>query len=241
MSDTTTVPTVTVTPAEATTGYEGAQSSSIRTAFIAFPTNSRRELNSYTRTQFVRKVRALDANLPIVGRISRKIAQHSVGKGIFARPITTDSEWNTLNRKRFEERMQNPWLYSTDASRDLYEDQRLCVEGIVGDGESLSLLTRKNGIRMVQPLDPFECASPLGFDPRVDSLAGWRPHRRVRCADGLRHPRDATARRRDSDRLLRPGRPPGPQSRQPIASSTCSAGGAQSRPAASPGSTAGRK
>jgi capsid protein len=146
------------------TGYEGAQTSEIRTSFAAFPINSRRELNSYTRTEFVRKVRALDANLPIFGRIARKIAQHSVGKGIFPRPITRDKDWNASNRKRFEQRMSNPYLYSVDSSRDLWEDQGQVAETMVGDGEYLAVMARKAGQPMIQPLDVFECVSPSGYN-----------------------------------------------------------------------------
>lgn len=147
-------------PCGAISGYDGAETSSARSSFLAFPTNSRKELTRATRRRLVQNVRALDANLPIVGRIIRKIATHAVGKGIFVRPLTKDKEWNELNRKRFTRRTDNPWAYSKDGSRDLYEDQRLVAETVVGDGEYFSVLARDaEGLRM-QPLDVFEVESP---------------------------------------------------------------------------------
>lgn len=145
-------------------GYEGAQTTSVRDSFAAFPTNSRRELSSYTRSEFVRKVRALDANLPMVGRLKRKIAQHAAGKGIFVRPITRDRDWNLAARKNFERWASNQWAYSVDESRDHYEDQALAAETIVGDGEFFEALTRLDGDLRVQPLDVFEVCSPRSFD-----------------------------------------------------------------------------
>jgi capsid protein len=141
-------------------GYEGAQISNLRSAFFFFPTNSRREFASYTRKELVRKARALDANLGIVGRIARKIAQHSVGKGIFPRPLTRDKAWNDSNRKRFERKVSNPYSYSIDSSRDLWEDQRLAAETMVGDGEFFEAMVKSDidGTPMVQPLDVFEIA-----------------------------------------------------------------------------------
>lgn len=141
-------------------GYDGAQISNLRTAFFFFPWNSRREFAAYTRKELVRKVRALDANLAIFGRIARKIAQHSVGKGIFPRPITKDKDWNELNRKRFMNKVSKPGSYSIDGSRDLWEDQRLAAETLVSDGEFFEALVFKDQVNMVQPLDVFEIENP---------------------------------------------------------------------------------
>lgn len=146
-------------------GYDGAQISSARTAFFFFPWNSRREFASYTRRELVRKVRALDANLGIFGRIMRKIAQHSVGKGIFPRPITSDDDWNEANRKRFMKKVSNPRMYAIDASRSFWEDQRIAAETVVGDGEFFEALVLKDGANLVQPLDVFEIENPKTYQP----------------------------------------------------------------------------
>jgi len=138
-------------------GYEGANQSPARSAFLQFPINSRKELDRITRVELLRKVRALDANLGIISRILQTTSKRAVGRGITVRPITQDEEWNELNRARFESWAGSPHVYSIDASRDLYEDQRYAVESLVGDGEFFEALTRTAaGAPMVQPLDPFE-------------------------------------------------------------------------------------
>lgn len=145
-------------------GYEGAQTTSQRSSFPGFPMNCRREINTFTRRELVRKRRALDANLGIFSRIENKIGQHSVGAGIFVRPITKDKAWNDLNRKRFEAKAENPLLYSTEESFDFHEDQRFAAQTMVGDGEYFAMLALKDGMRRVQRFDVFEIESPFGMN-----------------------------------------------------------------------------
>ena len=143
-------------------GFDAAQDSPARSTLI-FPLNSFAEHSQGTRISLVQKVRALDANLPIISRIKSKIAQHAVGKGVFVRPATQDLEWNELNRKLFEEWASNPGVYSIDASRDHYQDQKLAAETWVADGEFFeALVNSPSGAPMVQPLDVFEIKSPYG-------------------------------------------------------------------------------
>ncbi len=142
-------------------GYLGADSSTARTSFLGFPTNSLTETSRWTRVQMTQKVRALQANLPLIQRIISKIGQHSVGKGIFVRPTTKDTAWNEEARRLFEEWASNPGVYSIDASRDHYQDQRLAAETMVGDGEYFAALVKtENGAPMIQPFDVFEVESP---------------------------------------------------------------------------------
>lgn len=144
-------------------GYDAATSSPTRTGFIAFPTNSRTELNSYTRKELVRKSRALEANLSVFGRILRKLSRHAVGAGIFPSSRTADLEWNAKADKLIDEVGSNPGTYSIDASRDLWEDQRLIVETLLLDGEFFEVLVKgSSGYPFVQPLDVFEVETPTG-------------------------------------------------------------------------------
>lgn len=152
--------------------YDAANDGPARSTLI-IPTNSLLELNRYTRTQLVQKVRALSANLPVLNRIIGKIGQHAVGKGIFVRPTTQDTEWNELARKFFEEWAGNPGVYSIDASRDHYEDQTLVAETLVGDGEYFAaMVASENGAPMIQPLDVHEIESPPGTSGYGDA-SGW--------------------------------------------------------------------
>jgi capsid protein len=145
-------------------GFEGAQMSSTRSAFLTFPTNSFREMAPFTRLEMLRKVRALEANLGIFNRIKQTIRRRSVGRGIVLKPNTLDEEWNVLNRKQFENWGSAAHVYSVDASRDLWEDQALAAENLVADGEFFEALVRgDNGAPMVQPLDPYEISAGNGY------------------------------------------------------------------------------
>lgn len=144
-------------------GYAAANESFAR-SIVTFPKNSYNELTPQSRQKLVQKVRALDANLSIFTRITSKISQHAVGKGIFVRPATNDVEWNEDARRLFEEWASNPGVYSIDASRDHYEDQALVAETMVMDGEFFEALVKTpNGAPMVQPLDVFEVKQPYGL------------------------------------------------------------------------------
>jgi capsid protein len=185
LTDTTSVPTC---PSPVGTGYEGADSSGLRANFLTFPINVRREMSSYTRKELVRKQRALDANLGIFSRIHRKIGQHSVGMGIFPRPITKDPDWNAANRKRFEARASNALLYSAEETYDFWEDQRFVAEKLPGDGESFTGLVEVDGRRCTQRFDVFEIESPRAFGPSVRLPDGtfWADGVRVTAYDAPR-------------------------------------------------------
>jgi capsid protein len=153
-------------------GYDAATNSPARSQFIAFPTNSRIEFSSYTRKEITRKSRALSANLPIVGRLQQVLAEQSVGSGIFATAMTDDNEWNAAADRLVDEVGGNPGTYSIDASRTLYEDQRLIAETVPEDGEYFSVLVKgESGYPFVQPLDVYEIETPTGT--MADPLINW--------------------------------------------------------------------
>lgn len=169
------------TTGQGVSGYDAATSSPTRTGFVAFPTNSRVELSSYTRKELVRKSRALECNLPVFGRILRKLSRHSVGAGIFPTARTQDLEWNAKADKLIDEVGSNAGTYSVDASRDLWEDQRLAVETMLLDGEFFEAFVKgAGGYPFVQPLDVFEIETPtsnvdLAWEDGVRTNAQLRP------------------------------------------------------------------
>lgn len=163
-------------------GFEGAQMTGTRTAFLTFPTNSKREMASFSRMELLRKIRALDANLGIISRIKHTIRRRSVGRGIVLKPQTFDEEWNIENRKQFENWGSSAHIYSIDGSRDIWEDQAQAAENLVGDGEFLEALVQgEGGAPMVQPLDPYEISAgsgyfaPEGWEDGVRTNAYGRP------------------------------------------------------------------
>jgi capsid protein len=161
-------------------GYDAAQDNTTR-SLLLFPTNSRTELSSYTRARLQEKARALEANFTPITRIRAKFGRAVAGRGIFPVPVTADAEWNKAAKIFIERWASNPFLYSVDGSRDMWEDQRLDAEELgCGDGETFSAFAERDGLLMLQPLDPFEIGTPYfyrstDYDDGVQSDAFLRP------------------------------------------------------------------
>lgn len=168
----------------AITGYDAANENGARSVLL-FPTNSRLEYSTWTRRRLLEKSRALEANFGFVTRIRSKFGRAVAGKGIFPFPVTLDTEWNQLAKNLFEQWASNPGLYTIDASRDFWEDQRFSAEQLgAGDGEVFRLKVRKP-FPTLQPLDPFEVGGlwgtfpanidPIYYDDGVRTDAYFRP------------------------------------------------------------------
>lgn len=142
--------------------YDAAKNSPARSSFMAFPTNSRRELTPCTRREIVKKHRALEANFPFLTRLIRKSARHAVGSGIHFRCLSEDDVFNDGMRRLVEEWWNNKNVYSIDASVDGWEAKRLAAETIMLDGEYDAIFANhpESGFPCVQPLDVFEIETP---------------------------------------------------------------------------------
>jgi capsid protein len=157
MSDTTTT-----TTGEGTSAYDAAKNSPSRSSFLAFPTNSRRELTPLTRREIVKKWRAFEASCSFGTRVIRKSARHAVGSGIHFACLSDDDVFNDDMRRDVENWWDNKNVYSIDGSVDGWESKRLAAEIMMGDGEYNQILTRHpiSGFPCVQPLDVFEIETP---------------------------------------------------------------------------------
>lgn len=150
--------------------YDAANDTGAR-SFLVFPTNSRLELDQWTRARIQEKNRAIEANFAPAKRIKSKFGRAVVGRGIFPYPMTADPDWNAQAKPLFERWASNPYVYSIDGGRDFWEDQRLCAEELgAGDGEVFTAFAESETGLAMQSLDPFEIATPFGisFGPRVD-------------------------------------------------------------------------
>lgn len=143
--------------------YDAANNSPTRSGFIAFPTNSRRELTPLTRREIIRKHRALESNCPLLTRIKSKYARMAVGTGIHFRFVLQDQAWNDAAQRDVETWWNNKGMYSIDESVDGWESKALAAETILIDGEyNHAMVTSAEGWPMIQPLDVFEIETPIG-------------------------------------------------------------------------------
>jgi len=168
------------TPGLGYSAYDAAVDSPNRSSFVAFPTNSRRELTPQTRREIIKKSRAAEANIPFLTRIVRKAARHAVGSGIHFRILSEDDEWNDLAQRDVEEWWNNKDVYSIDAGVDGWEAKRLAIENWLIDGEwNHSMIVTAGGWPMIQPWDVFEIETPRG-------LIGGQPVDLSEWDDGVR-------------------------------------------------------
>lgn len=150
----------TTSTGQGSAAYDAANDSPNRRSFVAFPTNSRRELTPQTRREIVKKHRALEANCPFLTRVQEKYARQAVGTGIHFRFETDDLAFNDAARRDVENWWSNPELYSVDASTDGWTAKSLAAKAIIADGEYNAVLIRSDFGPMIQPLDVFEIETP---------------------------------------------------------------------------------
>lgn len=171
-----------LTPASGFSGYDSANDNSTR-SYLVFPTNSRKEITTWTRSRLQEKGRALEANFTPITRIRSIFGRKVVGTGIVPVPVTKDKEWNALAQPFFRAWAGNRFLYSSDASRNMWLDQLLDAEELgAGDGETFSAFAERDGRMTMQPLDPFEIGTPWG------GIIGGKPARNAALyEDGVQH------------------------------------------------------
>ena len=165
MSDTT------QTTGEGAAAYDAAKSSPNRSSFVAYPTNSRRELTTATWKEIIKKSRALEANCAMFTRVLRKSSRHAVGSGIHFRCLSDDETFNDAMRRGVEEWWNNPLVYSIDGSVDGWTSKRMLAEAIMLDGEGNAVFANHPESRFpaIQMLDVFEIETPplrQGEEPR---------------------------------------------------------------------------
>lgn len=156
MSDSTT------TTGEGAAAYDAAKSSPNRSSFVAYPTNSRRELTTATWKEVIKKSRALEANCAMFTRVLRKSSRHAVGSGIHFRCLSDDEAFNDAMRRSVEEWWNNPLVYSIDGSVDGWTSKRMLAEAIMLDGEGNAVFANHPESRFpaIQMLDVFEIENP---------------------------------------------------------------------------------
>lgn len=131
-------------------GYSGA-SFGPHQGWVYFPQlDTRFEISPYTRTELLRRSRALYANLGLARRIIRGIANMVVGaQGLQVLPRTDDAEWNKLAKARFDTRAASREIWDVGGRFNFVGDQRLTVRRMLLDGDfaKIPVLSAAGGMR----------------------------------------------------------------------------------------------
>jgi capsid protein len=133
---------------------DGQRSSS----FIAWPMTAEKEFTTYTRETILKKKRMLEANLPIVGNMIKKVGRYSVGAGLHITPETTDAEWNEIVREDFESWAKNSTVCDAMGRWTFYDMQKYAAEQFFGEGECFFAQVNSSqvGSPQLQAFDNFE-------------------------------------------------------------------------------------
>ena len=137
-------------PSPKASAFEAADISHQRGLILIDTVDPKRELTPRTREQLIRKARWLYNNVPEVTYIVEHIAQRAIGTGIVAKARTTDTEWNRLAERHFEDRAcGESWAFDASDSVNFYSSQSLIIRQVALDGDFFAqkLTTATGGAR----------------------------------------------------------------------------------------------
>jgi lambda family phage portal protein len=121
--------------------FTGAADSGTRTSVVFMPTDSRREINNFTRMELVKKSRWLFNNLGLFRRVIKGVTRYTVGAGLSPVPETRDSEWNKRATEYFENWAMNQILCDVAGRQNFYQMQKTAVMAMLKDGEFFAVQT----------------------------------------------------------------------------------------------------
>lgn len=142
-------------------GFDGANQSD-RRSWIYWPTlDTKRELSSYSRTELLRKSRALRANSGLPNRICSGLAD-LIG---YLQPvaISGDKAWDKLADAHWEDRAGEAMVIDASGSFGIRQMQIELVKAAFGDGDILPVLIKgSTGGIMLANYEAHQLANPAG-------------------------------------------------------------------------------
>lgn len=175
---------------QAISGFDGANESS-RRGYIYWPTlDTKREIDTYSRTELLRKSRWLRANFGLATRICSGLAD-LIG---YLTPVSMsgDEAWDELADNHWEDRAGAPEVIDASGQFDIRRMQIELNKAAFGDGDILPVLirTETDGV-MLANYEAHQIASPTGSDRSwVDGVKINKFRRHL--AYGLRDESDPT-------------------------------------------------
>lgn len=175
-------------------GYDAVGISTMR-GYVYWPQlDTRREITPQTRTEILRRARALTENIGLAGHIIECMAD-LIG---YLTPMaaTRDREWNELANTNFREKQSVPDVFDASGKFSFWEYQIKLDEGSFRDGDMLPVLTEtSSGTARIATYEAHQIGNPYGLPPGTDDwLDGVkinRFHRHLRYS--ILDPADRTA------------------------------------------------
>ncbi len=148
-------------------GYDGASSSSMR-GYIYWPTlDTRQEIGAYTRTEVLRRARALCENVGLAGHLIECMAD-LIGY-ITPMAATGDTEWNELANASFRDKQSIPEVFDAAGKFSFWEYQIKIDEAAFRDGDVLPVLTEtSSGAARIATYEAHQVANPYFVNSRTE-------------------------------------------------------------------------
>lgn len=118
--------------------------------WLAFPLTGEKEFTTITRMNSLRKFRACEANLGIIGAMKDKVGRYAVGRGLFPIPQTKDTEWNISTAQRFDEWASNPNVCDAMRMMTFWEMQKWNAETYFSEGETFNGMVNSKRVNSPQ-------------------------------------------------------------------------------------------
>lgn len=131
-----------LTPSAAVGSFPGAQWSRDR-GYVYFPTlDTEREVDSWSRTELMKKTRAMFNGIGFVRGLITGTARMVCGTGLAVQPTTSAPEWNRKAQRVFVARTASRETFHLARKYSFSSSQRAVVRGWLKDGDILNVFAR---------------------------------------------------------------------------------------------------
>ncbi len=131
-----------LTPSASVGSFPGAENSRDR-GFVYFPQlDTEKEIDSWSRTELMRRNRAMYNGIGFVRGLINGIARMVCGTGLQVQPTTSSVEWNRKAQAVFARRTASKQVFHLARKYSFTGSQRAVMRGMLKDGDVLSVLAR---------------------------------------------------------------------------------------------------
>lgn len=156
-------------------GYDAVSATTMR-GYVFWPQlDTRKEITSYTRTEILRRARALAENVGLATHILEGLAD--LTGYLTPRALTNDPEWNELANINFLENQSIPEIFDASGKFGFNEYQLHLDVAAFRDGDILPVLTETTtGRARLATYEAHQIGNPYGVPSTDDS---WRDGVRI--------------------------------------------------------------
>lgn len=155
-------------------GHQAAEQSRTR-GYVYFPQlDTRREVNTLTRVEILRKARWLVANYGLPKRLVFGLSRLVCGTGLTPQATTKDAEWNKLAASAFQARAGSRFVWDVGNRYDFRTSQLALKAFAYRDGDSSAILTKSDlGLARFAFYEGHQIGPGFGRSAADDAVDRW--------------------------------------------------------------------